>query len=71
MRRVMARLGDNCFVIRTDVKSYYAPITHVALMERLALFIPDRGILSLLGQYMKRTFERGGWSSGKQLSPRP
>jgi hypothetical protein len=27
----------------------------------MALFIPDRGVLSLLGQYMKRTSERGGW----------
>ncbi len=60
VRQVMARLGDNRFVIRTDVKSYYASIGHVLLMERLALVIADRGILSLLGQYMKRTSERGG-----------
>ena len=46
----MARLGENRFVIRTDVKSYYASIGHVLLMKRLALFIPDRGVLNLLGQ---------------------
>ncbi len=46
-------------------------------MDRLALAIPDRGILNLLGQYMKRTSERGGWfydhergiSLGCPLSP--
>ena len=77
VRQVMPRLGDNRFVIRTDVKSYYASIDHVALMDRLALVIPDRGVLCLLGQYMKRTSERGGWfyehdkgiSLGCPLSP--
>ncbi len=71
VRHARARLGDNRFVMRTDVKSYYASIGHVLLMDRLALVIPDRAILNLLGQYMKRTSERGGWLSGKQLSPRP
>ena len=60
VRQVMARLGENRFVMRTDVKSYYASIGHVLLMDRLALVIPDRAILNLLGQYMKRTSERGG-----------
>jgi hypothetical protein len=77
VRQVAGRLGDNSFVIRTDVKSYYASIGHVLLMERLAVFIKDRGILSLMGQYMKRTSERGGWfydhnqgiSLGCPLSP--
>jgi hypothetical protein len=52
-------------------------LLHVLLMERLALFIPDRGVLNLLGQYMNRTSERGGWffehergiSPGCSLSP--
>jgi hypothetical protein len=77
VRQVMARLGENRFVIRTDVKSYYASIGHVALMDRLALLIPDRVVLNLLGQYRKRTSERGGWffehgrgiSLGYPLSP--
>ncbi len=76
-RQVMAGLGGNRFVIRTDVKSFYASIDHVLLMDRLAVYIGDRRILSLLGQYMKRTSERGGWffdhdrgiSLGCPLSP--
>ncbi len=57
---MMAALSDNRFVMRTDVKSYYASIGHVALMDRLARHIHDRSIFNLLGQYMRRTAERGG-----------
>ena len=75
--QVHRHLAANRFVLRTDVKSFYASIDHVLLMERLAIHIGDRRILSLLGQYMKRTSERGGWfydhdrgiSLGCPLSP--
>ena len=60
VRQVMAHLPANGFVFRTDVKSYYASIDHIALMDRLARLIRDRPILNLLGQYMRRTAERGG-----------
>ncbi len=60
VRQVTTHLEANGFVLRTDVKSYYASIDHVLLMDRLARFIPDRSVLNLLGQYMRRTAERGG-----------
>ncbi len=60
VRQVRANLDANGFVLKTDVKSYYASIGHVALIDRLARFIPDRRVLNLLGQYLKRTSERGG-----------
>ncbi|MCH8155417.1 MAG: hypothetical protein IH786_09195 [Proteobacteria bacterium] len=60
VREVMAALSGNRFVMRTDVKSFYASIDHIALMDRLARHIDDRSILNLLGQYMRRTAERGG-----------
>jgi len=77
VRQVMAFLPATGFVFRTDVKSYYASIDHVALIERLARHIDDRIILELLVQYMRRTSERGGWfhehergiSLGCPLSP--
>ena len=77
VRQVLAHLPANSFVLRTDVKSYYASIGHVALMDRLAQYITDRSILNLLGHYTRRTSERGGefWdyergiSSGCPLSP--
>ncbi len=46
----MAQLPANGFVLWTDVKSYYASIDHIG----------DRSILNLLGQYLRRTAERGG-----------
>ncbi len=77
MQQVMAGLGDNRFVLRTDVKSYYASIDHVLLLDRLAVHVRDRTVLNLLARYMRRTAERGGWfwdyergiSLGCPLSP--
>ena len=77
MRQLQAHLAENRFVLRTDVKSYYASINHVLLMDRLAHYTGDRTILSLCGQYMKCTCEQGGWfwshdrgiSLGCPLSP--
>ena len=69
VRQVMAALSANSFVMRTDVKSYYASIEHVALLDRLACHIKERAILNLLGQYMRRTAERGGcfWDYDKGI----
>ena len=61
VRQVAGHLAANSFVMRTDVKSYYASIDHLLLMDRLAIYIKDRDVLNLLGQYMRRTSERGGW----------
>jgi RNA-directed DNA polymerase len=77
MRLVLAAPSTNRFVLRTDVKSYCASIDHLLLMDRLALCIRDCVILNLLGQYLRRTVERGGWfwdcergiSLGCPLSP--
>jgi hypothetical protein len=77
VRQVSAVLAANRFVLRTDVKSYYASIGHVLLMDRLARRVGDRNILNLLGQYLRRTAESGGWfwdiergiSLGCPLSP--
>lgn len=60
VRRVKTHLPNNSFVMRTDVKSFYASIDHIALIDRLARHIADRVILDLLVQYMRRTAERGG-----------
>lgn len=36
VRRVLVALPKNRFMVRTDVKSYYASIDHLLLMDRLA-----------------------------------
>jgi RNA-directed DNA polymerase len=53
-------LPQHRFVLKTDVKSYYASIDHVRLQEELSKYIPDKGVLRLLWQYMRWCAERGG-----------
>ena len=59
--------------MRTDVKSYYASIDHLLLMDRLAIYVKDRDVLNLLGQYLRRISERGGWfwegDGGETVTP--
>ena len=66
----MARLTKNSFVLRTDVKAYYASIDHFNLLDRLAEYVKDRRVLNLLGQYFRRSSERGGefWDYEKGIS---
>ena len=61
VRQVRGQLGSHPFVFKTDVQSYYASIDHHRLLDILARHIPDLNILSLVGQYLKRRAERGGW----------
>jgi RNA-directed DNA polymerase len=60
VRDVHQNLPDNGFVLRTDVKSYYASIDHIELLDRLAVYIKDKNILNLVSQYLKRSTEYGG-----------
>ena len=57
---VMDHLGPSHFVLRTEVKSYYASIDHARLMSALADYVRDSRITSLLYQYLTRCAERGG-----------
>ncbi len=70
VRQVVRHLPANRFVLRTDVKSYYASIDHFLLLDQLAEHIRDKRVLNLLGQYLRRTAERGGqfWSYEKGIS---
>jgi RNA-directed DNA polymerase len=60
VRRVYDQLPNYRFVLRTDVKDYYASINHYLLMEQLAEPIKDKFILNLLWQYLHRMVEQGG-----------
>jgi RNA-directed DNA polymerase len=70
VREVRDHLAVNRFVLRTDVRSYYASINHVLLLDQLAAHISDRRVLNLIGQYLRRTSERGGsfWDFDKGIS---
>ena len=69
MREVRDHLAANRFVLRTDVKSYYASIDRLLLLN-LAVHIKDRRVLNLIGQYLRRTSKRGGsfWDYEKGIS---
>jgi RNA-directed DNA polymerase len=70
VREVRDHLAVNRFVLRTDVKSCYASIDHLLLLDQLAVHIKDRRVLNLIGQYLRRTSERGGsfWDYEKGIS---
>ena len=70
VREVCDHLSDNRFVLRTDVKSYYASIDHLKVLDELAVHLKDRRALNLVSQYLKRTSERGGnfWDFNKGIS---
>ena len=70
LRAVLAALPANHFVLKTDVRAYYDSIDHGRLLDSLARFVPDRGLLNLIGQYLRRTAEGGGlyWSYKRGLS---
>jgi RNA-directed DNA polymerase len=70
VREVRDHLADNRFVLRTDVKSYYASIDHLLLLDQLTVHIKDRRVLNLIGQYLRRTSERGGsfWDYERGIS---
>lgn len=77
VRKVYNKLSAYHFVLRTDVKGYYASIDHFLLMDQLAEYIKDKFILNLLWQYLHRVVEgdglyreiQKGISRGCPLSP--
>ncbi len=69
VRETMKRLPDYRFVLKTDVKSFYASIDHDLLLDRLEKCVKDRRLRNLLVQYLKRCSERGGlyWDHPKGI----
>jgi RNA-directed DNA polymerase len=60
IRQVASNLDQNGFVLRTDVKSYYASIDHHMLLDRLSAHMTDRAAMNLLCQYLRRSVCAGG-----------
>lgn len=60
VRAVRKHLPRHRFVLKTDIKSYYASIDHHLLLEQISVHIKDQFILNLLWQYMHRISQRGG-----------
>lgn len=70
VRQVVQHLPESTFVLKTDVQSYYASIDHHLLLDRLAVYLPDRAVLNLIAQYLKCCAERGGlfWDYRKGIA---
>jgi RNA-directed DNA polymerase len=60
MKQIVKATKQLPFVLRTDVRSFYASIDHCLVLDQVARYVPDRGILNLVGQYLTRTAEAGG-----------
>ena len=60
LRWLRAKLPQNQFVFRSDVKSYYENIDHTVLLQQLDALVPDKAVLRLLTQVIGRTVESGG-----------
>ena len=77
VNQVNAQCDNYKYVIRTDVKAYYASIDHHLAINQLSVYIKDKALLNMLWQTMNRTAERGGLykeitkgiSRGCSLSP--
>ena len=65
---MLRQLPRSRFVLKTDVKSYYASIDHNLLLDRLAEFIQDPRVVTLIRQHLRRTVECGGlfWEFEKE-----
>ncbi len=70
VRQAMEQLPNHRFVLKTDVRSYYASIEHQLLLDRLAVYIADRQVLNLIAQYLRRCAEWGGlfWEATKGIA---
>jgi RNA-directed DNA polymerase len=60
VRQVHSHLPQHAYVLRTDVKSYYASVDHHLLLDRLDAYVSDRAVMNLLSQYMRRCICDGG-----------
>lgn len=77
IRNTMKALMPGDYVMKSDVKGYYASIDHDVLYELCEKYIPDRFVLRLIRQYLSRTVCFGenyrdvtrGISLGCPLSP--
>jgi RNA-directed DNA polymerase len=60
VRQLQRALPEYQFVMKTDVKGYYASIDHTILLNQLAKDTKSPYLFRLICQYVKRTVEHGG-----------
>ena len=60
VREVAARLEENTFVFRTDVKGYYASINQEILFDLVQQYVKEPLVLDLIRGYLQRFVSDGG-----------
>jgi RNA-directed DNA polymerase len=55
IKNVKDSLAINKFVFKTDIKSYYQSINHNMLIQELDKLIPDKQVVNLIENSVKRT----------------
>jgi len=60
VRAVAENLDQNQWVMRTDVKSYYASIQHDVLMDIVRAHVADVRVVDLIDQYVRRNIYEDG-----------
>ena len=58
VREVSSQLAQYRFVLKTDVRSYYAWIEPGLLLDQLARYVDDPVVLRLLGRYLVYRFSK-------------
>ncbi len=61
VRAIMYHKNNFKYLFKTDIKSYYASINHEAMMDIARRYIPDKSVLSLIYQFLKRTIYYEGY----------
>ena len=75
--KIRRNFNEYKYVLRTDVRKYYASIDHLKLFEIIRKYVTERNILLLLYSFLKRTACRDGYYKsitkgicrGSSLSP--
>ncbi|MEN8220412.1 MAG: reverse transcriptase domain-containing protein [Pseudomonadota bacterium] len=60
VRAAINALEPDSYVMKSDVKSYYASIDHYILYEQVEQFVDDKTVLRLLWGYLKHCVVDGG-----------
>ena len=60
VRKIAQNLQPGQFVMRSDVKGYYASIDHFILMQQFCDWVDDRSVRLLFWQHLKRVITLGG-----------
>ncbi len=70
VRSVYNNINNYKYVMKTDVRKYYASMDHNVLFEIIERHITEKRLLRLIYQHLKRIEYSGGhWQDGREVQP--